>query len=190
MKLGVVLLAAGESRRFGADKLLSPFGGRPMVCRALDLIGGLSAQETVVVARSEAVMHLAQARGYGVVRNDAPQLGQAHSIHLGLDALRDVDAALLLVGDQPRLTAASLRALLDAFARGGKGIACLQDETHRGNPAVFSRRYFQALHAITGDRGARGVLRAHEDDLLVVPCLYPGELTDADTPEALAALDI
>ena len=78
--------------------------------------------------------------------------------------------------------------LVQRFACSGKSIACLRDGTHMGNPALFSRRYFGELLALQGDRGAKGVLRAHEDDLLVVDTVGPDELADADTPDMLAAL--
>lgn len=185
MKLGVALLAAGRSSRFGANKLLAEFAGRPMVCRALDAVRMLGAQRVIVIAGCGEVARLARTYGYDVVMNDAQELGQAHSICLGIAVLREMDAALLMVADQPRLTAQSLAALLNAYERGGKGIACLKDETHMGNPAVFARTYFDELTALSGDRGAKGILRAHAGDVLAVSCLHAGELADADTPQAL-----
>lgn len=187
-RLGVVLLAAGMSERFGGNKLLADYQGRPMVCCALEAMRAISTEKACVVAGCEDVAALAQAYGCEVIRNDAPQLGQSHSIHLGVSAVRDMDAVLLMVGDQPRLTGASLSALADTFCAGEKGIACLRDETHMGNPAVFAARYVPALLALTGDRGAKSILKANAQDLLVVDCVNPGELSDADTPGALEAL--
>ncbi|MBP3524019.1 MAG: nucleotidyltransferase family protein [Clostridia bacterium] len=188
MKLGVVLLAAGRSERFGGNKLLADYCGRPMVCRALEAATALRAACTAVVTGCGEIACLAEAYGCEVITNDAPQLGQSHSICLGVRAMQDMDAVLLMVCDQPRLTGASLERLVQDFMRSEKGIACLRDGTHQGNPAVFSRRYFDELLALQGDRGAKGVLRAHEDDLLVVDTVGPDELADADTPDMLAAL--
>ncbi|MGN0777320.1 MAG: NTP transferase domain-containing protein [Candidatus Ventricola sp.] len=188
MKLGVVLLAAGKSSRFGANKLLADFNGRPMVCRALDSAKALKAERTVVVVGCEEVARLAAEQGCDVMVNDAPQLGQSYSIRLGVCAMRDMDAVLLMVCDQPQLTGASLDCLVHRFACSSMGIACLRDGTHQGNPAVFARRYFSELLALEGDRGAKGVLRAHGDDLLVVDAIGSDELADADTPEMLEAM--
>ena len=188
MKLGVVLLAAGKSERFGTNKLLAGFRGRPMVCCALEAAISLKAARTAVVSGCGEVSRLAEEPGCEVIVNDAPQLGQSHSIRLGVRAMQDMDAVLLMVCDQPSLTAASLERLVQRFACSGKSIACLRDGTHMGNPALFSRRYFGELLALQGDRGAKGVLRAHEDDLLVVDTVGPDELADADTPDMLAAL--
>lgn len=188
MKLGVILLAAGQSKRFGANKLLSTVGGRPMVCCALESACALRAARVAAVTGCEEIARLAASYGCEVIANDAPQLGQSHSIRLGVSAMLDMDAVLLMVCDQPRLTAASLERLAQRFSCAGKGVACLKDATHRGNPAVFARRTFDELLALEGDRGAKGVLRAHENDLLVVETLLPDELSDADTPEMLAQI--
>lgn len=188
MKLGIVLLAAGRSTRFGENKLLVDFCGRPMVCYALEAVKALEAARVIVVTGCGEIAHLASGQGYDVIVNDAPQLGQSHSIRLGLHAAEDMDAVLLMVCDQPRLTGASLKRLVQRFSCSYHSIACLRDSTHLGNPAVFAKRYFGELHALEGDRGAKGVLRAHEDDLLVVDTLSPDELADADTPHMLEAL--
>lgn len=188
MKLGVVLLAAGRSTRFGANKLLADFHGRPMICCALEAAKALNASRTIVITGCGKIAQLADAQGFGVVVNDAQQMGQSHSIHLGVQAMREMEAVLLMVCDQPYLTGASLERLAQRYACSPQGIACLRDSTHSGNPAVFSRRYFAELLALEGDRGAKGVLRAHEDDLLVVQTVRPDELADADTPETLEAM--
>ena len=96
-----------------------------------------------------------------------------------------MDALLLMAGDQPLVRPETLTRLLRAFEAGGRGMACLMDGTHRGNPAVFRQAYFGQLAALTGDRGAGALLCGNEADLLVVPCADADELSDADTPQAL-----
>ena len=188
MKLGIVLLAAGKSERFGSNKLLADFMGKPMVCFALEALCAVSAEKACVVTGHDEVASFAREYGCQVVWNDSPQLGQAHSIHLGVAAVQDMDAVVLMAADQPRLTGASLVRLINSFCASGKGIACLRDQTHVGNPAVFSKAYFPELLSLSGDRGAKGILRAHEEDLLAVSCVSAGELADADTPQALECM--
>lgn len=189
MKLGVALLAAGMGSRFGGNKLLAGYRGQPLICRAMETLCALPAARRVAVVSDERVTALAQTYGFELVFNDAPQLGQGRSVALAISALLDMDAVLLMLGDQPRVSGESLLRLAGAFEQSGKGLACLSDETHAGNPAVFSRRYFDRLMALAGDRGAKGILRQNPDDLVVVPCAHPYELTDADTPQALAAME-
>ena len=191
MKLGAVLLAAGRSERFGSNKLLADFNGRPMICRALDTLKQLNAERTVVVVSNAEVAALAQVYGFEVIVNDAPQLGQARSVRLGvsyMEKIEELEAVLLMVSDQPLLSVQSLAALISAFEQSGRGIACLRDETHSGNPAIFMRTYCGALMRLEGDRGAKGILRAHANDLIEVDCFHPMELSDADDPAALEIL--
>ena len=188
MNLGAVLLAAGRSSRFGRNKLLEDFGGMPVVCRVLDALCRVQASRMAVVTGCGEVAEYGRVRGLRVIGNDAPEKGLSHSIALGVRAIADMDAVLLVAADMPLLTGDSLCALVRAFEEGGCQAACLGDETHWGNPAVFSRVCFDALCALTGDRGARGVLRSLGDCVRIVPCLHPGELADADTPQALSRL--
>lgn len=188
VKLGAVLLAAGKSQRFGSNKLLADFDGRPVICRALEAMKAAPAQRACVVTGDGDVAVLARAYGFDVTPNHEPQRGQAHSIYLGISCMQDMDAVLLMAGDQPLLTGKSLLRLVDAYLAGEKGIACLRDETHMGNPAVFSARYMPQLLALGGDRGAKGILKANPQDLLVVDCVHAGELSDADTPQELEKL--
>lgn len=190
MKLGVVLLAAGKSVRFGSNKLLADFCGQTMVCRMMDTAKALEAERLAAIVSCDEVAKLARDRGFEVIQNEAPELGQARSVVLGAAFMADMDAVLFLAGDMPLLTGESLRLLMTRFEASGKGIACLADETHRGNPAVFSRSYFPALLSLEGDRGAKRILRDNGADLLVVPCLYANELADADTPEMLERIQI
>lgn len=188
VKLGAVLLAAGRGERFGANKLLADFAGRPMVCCALEALKQFGAEKTVVVASCTEVANLARTYGFDVAENNAPQLGQAYSVRLGIEKMMDMDAVLLMVADQPLLSAGSLAALLAAYKEDDRGLACLRDSSHKGNPAIFDRTYYGQLMCLEGDRGAKGILRENEEDLMVVNCLYPMELADADDASALNAL--
>jgi len=188
MRIGALLLAAGRSSRFGGNKLLADFGGRPVVCRAMDALRKLEPARTAVVTGDQEVAALSQAFGFDVLENRKPEEGMSRSIRLGVSALGDMDAILLLAGDQPLITGESLKRLCAAFAQSGRGIACLRDATHIGNPAVFAKRYYPQLLALEGDRGAKGILRANAQDLVCVDCVRSDELCDCDDAGALEIL--
>ena len=189
MNVGAVVLAAGLSSRFGGNKLLAPMGGRPLLGHALTaLCAAEGIARRAAVVSDERVAQVVREYGVQVIDNREPERGQAHSIVLAAQAMRDMDALLLMAGDQPLLRADTLTRLIRAFEESGKGIACLQDGTHRGNPAIFSAAYYDRLRALTGDRGAGGLLRACEADCTVVRCALADELADADTPQALAQI--
>lgn len=189
MRLGVVLLAAGMSSRFGGNKLLARLGGRRVIDYAADAALSVDCQRRAAVVSSEDVAGALRRSGFDILYNREPGRGMASSIVIGVRAMEDMDAVLLLAADQPLLQGRTLARLVDAFIRSGKGIACLRDGTHWGNPAIFSRIYLNELAALAGDKGAKAVIRRHEDDLVIVDCTNADELADADTPELLRHIE-
>ena len=101
-----------------------------------------------------------------------------------------VEGAMVVLGDMPWITEADLRALLDAFAPAeGRGICAPVVGGRRGNPVLWSARYFGALQRLEGDTGGRGLLAEHAGDVYMVAVAGDGVLRDVDTPDALAASD-
>lgn len=190
MRIGAVVLAAGLSTRFGKNKLMVCIQNRPMVGCALDALEAVPEPcVRAAVVSDERVADYVRSRGIRVIVNDDPGRGQAHSVALAAEAMRDMDAVLLMAADQPLIRPESVMRLVREFEAGAKGIACLRDNTHMGNPAIFSSTYIRELMALEGDRGAGRLLRAHRNDLLVVPCTLDDELADADTPKALEQIN-
>lgn len=182
--LALVLLAAGDSRRFGGNKLLHPFQGKPMYQHILDQIeqlpGDLFTKKIVVTQYAE-IMEEVQNRGYLVVENCASTLGISHSIHLGLQVLEGTETAVCFaVCDQPYLRGETIGKLVEGWRRSGYGIGCLSHRGELGNPAVFSAVYRQELMALEGDVGGRRVIRRHPEDLFLYEVEEGMELVDVD----------
>ena len=188
MRIAAVLLAAGQGKRFGGGKLTADFGGKPMAAAVMDALLSVRLALRIAVVSDPQVAALAAQRGLQVIHNDQPEMGISRSIRLGLDAAEACDAVMFLAADQPLLTAQSLTRLIEGFAAHGGGLACLRDGTHSGNPAIFSRAFYPALSALSGDRGAKRILTANREHVLEVDCLYPHELDDADDPQTLAQM--
>ena len=189
--IGCVILAAGNSSRFGANKLLAKFRGGPLIARAFGAIPPELSPQTVAVTQYEAVEALARESGFACVRNDAPELGISRSIRLGTEALlsrrAELDGILYLVADQPLLTRETVLRLLEAFRTHPDRIVVPAAEGRQGNPCIFPKDLFPALQALSGDRGGKQIIRAHPDRVLTVE--VPGEaLDDVDTVEALRDL--
>ncbi|WP_058189181.1 nucleotidyltransferase family protein [Terracidiphilus gabretensis] len=193
MKVGAIILAAGASRRLGRAKQLISYEGEMLLTRVLRLVREACLAHTVVVlgAEREAIAAAVDLSGVRVVRNEDWVRGIAGSIHAGLRALEEVDAdvdgALILTCDQPRLSVSHLRALVAAFdARGGRDIAASEYAGGVGVPAIFPRCMFAELYALSGDKGARVQLK---DARVVMRVDFPGGEVDVDTPEDLEALE-
>lgn len=186
-----VVLAAGESRRMGQPKQLLHWQGEPLVTRAARIALESGAAETVVVTGAageqvEAALAPLSEAGRGrlrVVFNPGWQDGQAGSVRAALEQLPAAcEAAMFLPVDQPRLPAALLRRLWQAW-RGGSDLAAVAvDGAVRGAPAVFDRRFFDRLGEVQGDRGGGMLLRRHAGEVNAIEARAEW-LADVDTPE-------
>lgn len=185
----ILYLASGSARRFGENKLLHPFQGKPLFAHGLDMLCGLHRTRTdctlTVVSRYADIRAYAASSGVRCV--DAPHSdeGISHTIRAALssvDALSPEDYLLFVVADQPYLTAATVASLLDAVVLHPL-LAAVGYQGQRGNPTLFSASLAGELAALRGDTGGRQVLRAHSEACMDIPCADPRELYDIDTVE-------
>lgn len=202
MKIALIMLAAGNSRRFGSNKLLYKVDGKPMYRYILEKLIAVSGEsvgnlhgenlpqapmtegkrdETVtVVTQYEEIEAEARALGVQVYINPHPDEGISSSLKIGLKANIDADACLFAVSDQPWLTAGTIRQLITLLETTKKGIACVSSEGRLGNPCIFTKKYYGELLSITGDRGGKSVITAHRDDTAILKVEDAKELTDID----------
>jgi molybdenum cofactor cytidylyltransferase len=180
-----VILAGGTSSRLGQPKQLLPLGDRPVLAHTVGNALRAALDGVTVVLGHEAAAIQAQI-DFGparVVVNDRYRAGQSTSLIAGLGALPpEADAALFILGDQPLIGPAVLNALIAAYRQTAALIVMPTYHDRRGNPVLFRRSLFPALARITGDQGARGVIAAHNQDVLTVPIADPPPTDDLDTP--------
>jgi CTP:molybdopterin cytidylyltransferase MocA len=181
-----IILAAGESRRFGSAKQLAPLDGRPLLEHVL--IAATSARLTPVLVVAPPWLTLDDASvGASAewVRNARPELGMSHSLQLGIAALpREVAAAVILLGDQPTVAAGHVAALL--AARGERPIVATLSDGLPGPPVLLERSVFARAVEATGDAGLRTFIRGNPELVTAVPTRHP--LPDVDEPSDLEAL--
>ena len=192
--VAAVVLAAGCSRRMGTvNKLFAEVGGESMLSRVVQeaLASGVCAVYVVTGferARVEAVL-----RGCPVhlVHNPCFAEGISTSISAGLDALPDeVAGALICLGDMPAVSADVLDRIIAAFDPRQGSAACVPTyRGKRGNPVLWSRRFFAQIRGIRGDAGARHLIGEHADSVCEVPINDAAILLDADSPHSLARLE-
>ncbi len=186
-KLGCVVMAAGNARRYGDNKLAAQLRGRSLILRALEAVPTEAIDSAVVVTQYPEIMRLAGEFHFAAVYNEHPDYGISHTIELGLTGLRDCDGVMFLVSDQPLLRRKSVAALARLWKSHPDSIAALSHGGVRGNPCVFPARFYPELLELTEDRGGNAVIRRHEEDLVLLE-VDARELTDVDTPEALRSL--
>lgn len=187
MELGCVVMAAGNARRFGENKLAAELRGRSLILRALEAVPPEKFAKVVVVTQYPEIMRLAKEFHFAALHNDHPEYGISHTIELGLTELRSCGGVMFLVSDQPLLRRESVAALADLWLAAPERIAALGCGGVRGNPCIFPASLFPELMALTEDTGGNAVIRKHEA-LLTLLEVDGAELFDVDTAEALARL--
>ncbi len=194
-KVTAVVLAAGQSRRMGKDnKLLAPVDGAPMVAKVVAAAQASRAHPVVVVTGHEAdqVAAVLKASGVTLHHNADYSAGLSTSLRVGLAALPgDTDGALICLGDMPRITAAHLDKLIAAFDPDeGRAICVPTKDGKRGNPVLWSARFFPDMKRITGDVGARHIIGENADLVVEVAIEDDAIFLDLDTPAALQAATV
>jgi molybdenum cofactor cytidylyltransferase len=189
-----IILAAGCSKRFGANKLLARLNGRPVIAWVVRAaLGSRLARIVLVLGHErrrvlEALGGLPPDERVATVFNPRYAEGQSTSLRAGLERVAaDCSAAMFLLGDQPRIRAEVIDRLLERWRGSGAKIAVPVHAGKRGNPVVFDRAYFPAIFGIEGDKGARDLIAANPQQVLEVAFDDPGLFLDVDTPADLAA---
>lgn len=186
-----IVLAAGLARRMGRQKLLLPLQGKPVVRWAVERIAPHAGDVVVVTGQDDAAIREALADlAVRFAVNPSPQSGQGSSIAVGVAALKPwTRAALIALGDQPRVPDAVVPALLAALERTGQAVVAPVYRGTQGTPVLFAAEVFAELRALTGDAGARAVVDARPErvervsfDVAMPP--------DVDTPEDFAKLHV
>lgn len=182
----VLVLAAGQSRRFGSHKLLTQFkDDKPLIQFVLNTLQPLQLH-TVVVIRSddEDLDHYLSQRDVVIQRCPLAHLGMGSSLAWGVQSTRDSVAWLIALADMPLIQRRTFEAVIQSII-GGAPIAAPYYHGKRGHPVAFSQSYGPRLMQLTGDHGAREIL--HQEAHCIVPCLVDdaGIVVDIDTSEDL-----
>ena len=187
LRIGCVVMAAGNASRFGENKLAAVVDGRTLIERALDAVPSDHLAAVCVVTQYDGIEKMAALRGFRCIRNDRPGDGISRTVRLGTEALMEECGAILyLVCDQPFLRRESVASLINCFREDPGRIVSASHAGERGNPCIFPSKYFPELCALTGDVGGGSVIRAHKEDLTLFE-LDERELLDADTKEAFTS---
>jgi molybdenum cofactor cytidylyltransferase len=191
--IAALVLAAGRSSRMGgANKLLAEIGGRPLVRIAVEQALASQARPVIVVTGHQRERVEAALAGLPVdfVHNPYFADGLGTSLKTGIAALpAQSDGVIVCLGDMPQVDAAMINRLIGAIdpAKGAL-IAMPTIEGQRGNPVVWSRRFFPDLMAVEGDVGARYLIGRYTEAVAEVPLSGKAALTDVDTPEVFEAV--
>ena len=171
MKLAAVILAAGQSLRFGRNKQLECFEDLPLVRHAARAIAAVEPHIFAIVLGCDAARVASAAGVPFLIVNERHAEGIGSSLAAAVRALGDrADALLIGLGDQPLVPASHYRDLVaSSYARDDAIVASRYAGT-LGAPALFGKRYFPELAALSGDRGAKALLDRHAARVIELPC--------------------
>ena len=191
-EVAAIILAAGQGRRMGGpNKLLATVGGKPLVRIAAEAALKSRASSVTVVTghREDDVRTALSGLKVQIVHNPDYADGLSTSLRTGLSSLpQGVDGAIVLLADMPGIEAATIDRLIEAFNPAQGALLVVPTfEGKRGNPVLWSSRFFPELAAVQGDTGGRHLIGQNADSVVEVELGAPVAL-DVDTPEALAAI--
>ncbi len=191
--IAALVLAAGRSSRMGGpNKLLAEIGGRPLLRMVVEAALASQARPVLVVTGHQRERVEAALVGLPVtfVHNPNHAEGLGTSLKAGIAAMpAEIDGVVVCLGDMPQVDAALIDRLIAAIDPDKSALVAVPTiEGKRGNPVVWSRRFFPDLMTVEGDVGARHLIGRYGEAVVEVPVSGAAALTDIDTPQALEAL--
>ena len=182
-KIGIIILAAGASKRFGEPKQLAEFQGKTLIENAIENALATDLQNICVVLGANAEMIKSQIEKFPVeiLENKNWLDGMSSSLAVGIKFFEkdNFDAVLVMLCDQPLIKSSDLNLLIEKYKSTKKPIVVSKYRQTKGVPAIFSKQIFPQLLQIDGDKGARKVIEENEDLLEIVE--IPEAVFDIDT---------
>ena len=180
--VSAVVLAAGASTRMGAQKLLLPIGGEPLVRRAVRQVCDAGFDEVLVVVGSDWENTLAALDGLNIRHavNAEYASGMGSSFRTAIEHLPDSDAAMFALADQQFVTTNEYRTVLDTYRRQAPAIVSVRYGDVMAPPHLFQKEFFPELAQL--QHGARSLLQKHQERTTVLR-FGADLLLDIDTPE-------
>jgi molybdenum cofactor cytidylyltransferase len=183
-----LLLAAGASTRFGANKLTAPLDGRAMLLHAARALSPCDRIVVVVREGEDELQSLLQSAGLQTVTNEQAWRGMGSSIACGVSASQGSDGWCILPADMPRVSRDTTQRIVHAL-RNGAALVAPYYQHRRGHPVGFNKEFATSLAALKGEVGARSLVERHQDTLLRIETNDAGVVVDVDTAPELARLE-
>lgn len=184
--IAIIILAAGASRRLGKPKQLLVFEGKTLIQNSIDsaLSSKIGPVFLVVGSNAQEIIGATNVTGIHVLTNSKWEHGIGSSISVGICALKDhpeIDRAIIVLCDQPYVNTSIIAKLVDASARDKNLIIASQYNGATGCPALFPKRFFQDLIALSGNQGAKRIMMNNKENLHLVD--FAKGIIDIDTPQ-------
>jgi molybdenum cofactor cytidylyltransferase len=185
--IAIVILAAGESSRLGSPKQLLKYSGVPLLQHAAEAAQSSNVANVLVVlgAHADVINDALNNAAVNTIVNTEWKEGMASTIRCGLQTLVEMhpklEAVIFMVADQPFVSADLLNNLVDMYRKEQHSIVASKYETTFGTPVLFGKQFFPELLQLTGDVGAKSLVRKYMNEAAFVS--FPNGEIDIDTVE-------
>ena len=171
MNKSIVYMAAGNSRRFGSNKLLHIYDGKPLYRHGLDMLISFCSHRTdcslIVVSQYQEILRYSELKDVWTVYSHDSKKGVSFTIRAAIESLEMIseeDFIVFVVADQPYLSEKTMEKILEQVDRGVETVSAAYHEKP-GNPTMFSAKLIPELLGLKGDEGGRKVIKNHK-------CIY------------------
>ena len=184
MRISALVLAGGESKRFGKNKLFEEFKGKPLILWTLELVKSVEFHERIIVLNPKNLGLYIQMGidGFNVIVNEGYREGMASSIRVGMSRAIDSrsDAVMIFLSDMPFIKTKTILRLMNVMEENHKPIVIPRYGMKRGNPVLIRREVFHLAMGLKGDIGMRRIVENRKDLVEFVQVLDPGVRMDID----------
>jgi len=184
-KIGCVIMASGLGKRFGGNKLMANFHGRPLICRILDTTEGIFNQR-VVVTRHHEIKQLCLEHGIKTIFHNLPY--RSDTVRLGIESMLEMDRCMFAAADQPILRRETVAALVLASKNNPSDIWRPIYDNTMGSPVIFPKWSFNELMNLPDGKGGSVIMKKYPERVRTVNASNIYELKDVDTPYDLRDL--
>lgn len=176
-------MASGFGKRMGRNKLFLPYRNKFLVEHIIEKATVCDFYSTIIIARDERILRLAEKAGLKAVKNNNAEEGQSKAIKLGIKNSPKTDGYMFFTADQPLLNEETIKLLMETFEKNKENIIVPIALEKRGSPVIFPFKYMDELLKLEGDTGGRGVINNNIRDVLFVDVKDENLLMDVDTWE-------
>lgn len=187
-KIIAIILASGQGKRMGQNKLLLNFHGKPLVQWVIEKVRSIEFKEIILVYKDDCVKAIGKKYGLHTIYNEKSYLGQSQGIKIALSEVsKSSKGFMFFTGDQPLLREDTIKKLVKRFNENG-GIIVPRVNGENKIPTIFSSEFYDELMELQGDIGGRPVIKNNLDKVTFVSFDSSNEFFDIDTKEDFKVL--
>lgn len=181
VEVDAILLASGQSRRLGSNKLLLPLGNSTVIGQLLSRFPYADFARVILVWNDPQVADIAKMFPVTLCHNTSPETGKSRTIQLGLTAGSSENGVMFAVADQPLLKPVTISRLAAEFRKNPNSIIHPEVNSRPANPVIFPADLRSELQKLTGDSGGRELIRRYPERVRAVSFTSDDEFSDIDT---------